>query len=163
MNNVWVRCFSHFFREWSFESRQNPWKGLTFFSALFTNMRILKFKSQPTIAFSLPSVILTDLLGNKLYFNRFKRSWFLICDWRISIRFVCSYISKFVTCDRNYDWRQPKTSKDSKRCFSVYCCWVLCSMDQLPFIRVEEAVSWTELFNKKNFRPVTSRSYDYRL
>ena len=116
-------------------------------------------KANRRLRFSLPSIILTDLLGNKTLL----RSWFLICDWRISIRFVCSCISRFVTCDRNYDWRQPKTSKDSKRCFSVYCCWVLCSMDQLPFIRVEEAVSWTELFNKKNFRPVTSRNYDYRL
>ena len=41
-------------------------------------------------------------------------------------------------------FRQEKTSKDSKRHFAIYCCWVLKSMDclQLPFIRLEEAVSW---------------------
>ena len=36
-----------------------------YITALFTNVRIVKFKSQLTIAFSLPSIILTDLLGNK--------------------------------------------------------------------------------------------------
>ena len=62
--------------------------------ALF--MRILKFRSQPTIAFSLLSIILTDLLGNKTLLHGFKRSWF-------SIRFVCFSVSRFVACDRNYD------------------------------------------------------------
>ena len=38
-----------------------------------------------------------------------KRSRFLICDWWISIRFVCFCVSMFVACDRNYDWRQRKT------------------------------------------------------
>ena len=55
------------------------------FTALFTNMRILKFKSQLTIAF----FAALNHLNGPLYFDRFKRSWFLICDWRISIRFVC--------------------------------------------------------------------------
>ena len=34
-----------------------------------------------------------------------------ICDlWlMISIRFVCFCVSRFVACDRNYDWRQRKT------------------------------------------------------
>ena len=44
-------------------------------------------------------------LGNKSFFNRFKRSWFVICDWWISIRFVCFCVSRFVACD----WRQRKT------------------------------------------------------
>ena len=44
--------------------------------------------------------------------------------------------------------RQEKTWKDSKRRFSIYCSWVLSSMNclQLPFIHVEEAVSWTQRF-----------------
>ena len=45
----------------------------------------------------------------KLYLNGSKRSWFVICDWWISICFVCFYVSRFVACDRNYDWRQRKT------------------------------------------------------
>ena len=38
-----------------------------------------------------------------------KRSWFVICYWWISIHFVCLCVSRFVACDRNYDWRQRKT------------------------------------------------------
>ena len=45
---------------------------------------------------------------SKLYFNEFKRSWFVICDWWISILFVCFCVSRFVACDCNYDWRQWK-------------------------------------------------------
>ena len=39
-------------------------------------------------------------------------------------------------------FRQEKSSKNSKRRFPIYCCWVLWSMDclQLPFIRLEEGV-----------------------
>ena len=43
------------------------------------------------------------------YFNGFKRSRFVICDWWISIRFVCFCVLRFVACDCNYDWRQRKT------------------------------------------------------
>ena len=39
--------------------------------------------------------------------------------------------------------------------FSIYCSWVLCSMDCLPiaFIRVEKAVSWTLRFLTRKFGP----------
>ena len=52
-------------------------------------------------------------------------------------------------------FRQEKTSKDSKGRFSIYCNWVLWSMDcwQLPFIHVEEAVSWTQRFLTGNIWP----------
>ena len=52
-------------------------------------------------------------------------------------------------------FRQEKTSKDSKRRFSVYCSWDLCSMVclQLPVFRVEEAVSWTQRFLTRKFGP----------
>ena len=33
----------------------------------------------------------------------------MVCDWWISIGFVCFCVSRFVACDRNYDWRQRKT------------------------------------------------------
>ena len=57
-----------------------------------------------------------------------------------------------------YGWlflRQEKTWKDSKRRFSIYCSWVLCSMDclQFPFIRVEKAVAWTQPFLTRKFAP----------
>ena len=60
------------------------------FTALFTNMRILKFKRQTSSE-------------TKLYLNGFKRSRFVICDLWISIRFVCFCVSRFIACDRNYD------------------------------------------------------------
>ena len=52
--------------------------------ALFTNMRILEFRTQPTIAFfaAVNHLILTDLLGNKTLLHGFKRSWFVICGFR---------------------------------------------------------------------------------
>ena len=75
----------------------SPGNVVTLSTALFTNMRILKFRSQPTIAFSMLSIILTNLLGNKTLLHGFKRSWFVICDP------FCVSISRFVACDRNYD------------------------------------------------------------
>ena len=33
----------------------------------------------------------------------------MICDWWISIHFACFCVSRFIACDRNYDWRQWKT------------------------------------------------------
>ena len=71
-------------------------------------MRILKFRRQPTIAFfaAVNHLILTDLLGNKTLLHGFKRSWFVICGFR---SVLCFSVSRFVACDRNYDWRQRKT------------------------------------------------------
>ena len=74
------------------------------FTAPFSNMRI----SQPTIAFfaAVNHLILTNLLGNKTLLHGFKRSWFVICGFR---SVLCFSVSRFVACDRNYDWRQRKT------------------------------------------------------
>ena len=49
--------------------------------------------------FSVPSIILTDLLGNTCLLAKFKRSWFVICDWWISIRFVCFMLQGLLLCD----------------------------------------------------------------
>ena len=71
-------------------------------------MRILKFRSQPTIAFfaAVNHHILRDLLGNKTLLHGFKRSWFVIWGFR---SVLCFSVSRFVACDRYYDWRQRKT------------------------------------------------------
>ena len=55
----------------------------------------------------------------------------------------------------NFFLSQEKTLKDSKRRFSINCRWVLRSMDclQLPFIRVKEAVSWTQCFLTRKIWP----------
>ena len=87
-----------------------PFSLIHCFTALVINMRILKFKSQLTIAFfAAVNHLNGPLRKQKLYFNGFKRSWFVIRDWWISIHFVCFCVSRFVACDRNYDWRQRKT------------------------------------------------------
>ena len=78
-------------------------------TALFTNMRILKFKSQLTITFFAvvnhlngplrkQNFTLTDSKGHGF--------WLVIGGFR-SVLCVC--VSRFVTCGRNHDWRQPKT------------------------------------------------------
>ena len=64
-------------------------------------------KSNWWLRFSLLSVILTDILGNKTLLWRVQKV--RVCDWWISIPFVCLCVSGFVACDRNYDWRQRKT------------------------------------------------------
>ena len=51
--------------------------------ALFTNMRILKFRTQPTIAFfAAVNHLNVDLLGNETLLHGFKRAWFVICGFR---------------------------------------------------------------------------------
>ena len=50
--------------------------------------------------FSVPLIILADLLGNNVYLHEFKRSWFVIRDWWISIRFVCFVFQDSLLCDR---------------------------------------------------------------
>ena len=50
--------------------------------ALFTNMRILKFRTQPKIAFFAAVNHLNGPLGNETLLHGFKRSWFVICGFR---------------------------------------------------------------------------------
>ena len=59
-------------------------------------------------------------------------------------------------------FRQEKTSKDSKWHFSIYCNWVLWSIDrlQLPFICVEDAVSFS---NKKRLAQNSKFIYDKQI
>ena len=71
---------------------------------------------------------------------------------------MSSVFSHFLKVDKILEltfFRQEKTSKDSKRCVSIYCTWVSWLMDclQLPLIRVEEAVSWTQRFVTRKISP----------
>ena len=52
---------------------------------------------------------LADLLENKTLLQRVQKVMYGICHWWISISFGCFCVSRFVACDRNYDWRQRKT------------------------------------------------------
>ena len=72
--------------------------------ALFTNMRILKFRTQPTIAFFAAVNHLNGPLRKRNFTSQVQKV--KVCDLWISIRFVCFSVSGFVACDRNYDWRK---------------------------------------------------------
>ena len=69
--------------------------------ALFTNMRIVKFRSQPAIAFSAAVNHLNGPLRKQNFTSRVRKV--MVCDLWISIRFVCFSVSRFVACDRSYD------------------------------------------------------------
>ena len=69
--------------------------------ALFTNMRILDFRTQPTIAFFAAVNHLNGPLRKQNFTSRVQKV--MACDLWISIRFVCFSVSRFVACDRNYD------------------------------------------------------------
>ena len=69
--------------------------------ALSTNMRILKFRTQPTIAFFAAVNHLNGPLRKQNFTSRVQKV--MVCDLWISIRFVCFSVSRFIACDRNYD------------------------------------------------------------
>ena len=80
--------------------------SLTLITALFTNMRILKFKSQLTIALFAAVNYLNGPLRKQnftLTGSKGHGFWFVIGGFR---SVLC--VSKFVACDRNYDWGQRK-------------------------------------------------------
>ena len=56
-------------------------------------------KANRHLHFSLPSIILAVLLGNRT--SRVQKV--MICDWLISIRFVCFCGSRLIACDCNYN------------------------------------------------------------
>ena len=69
--------------------------------ALFSNMRILKFRSQLTIAFFAAVNHLNGPLRKQNFTSPVQKV--MVCDLWISISFVCVSVSRFVACDRNYD------------------------------------------------------------
>ena len=78
--------------------------------ALLRFTKTLEFwslKANWRLRFSLPSIILADLVGNGNLLQRVLKV--MVCDWGISSRFVCCCVSRFVTCGRNYAWRQRIT------------------------------------------------------
>ena len=68
------------------------------FTALFKNRLTLKFKRQLTYAFftTINHKSKRTSWETELYLNGFTRSWFVICDWWISILFVCFCVTRFL-------------------------------------------------------------------
>ena len=62
--------------------------------ALFTNRRILKFRTQPTIAFFDAVSHLNGPLRKQNFTSRVQKV--MVCDLWISSRFVCFSVSRFV-------------------------------------------------------------------
>ena len=78
-------------------------------TALFINRQILKFKSELTFAFfPVISHLSWPLRKQNFTLTGSKGHGFVICDWWISIHFVCFCLSGFVAHDCNYDWQQWK-------------------------------------------------------
>ena len=80
-----------------------------FFTALFTNMRVLKCKTQLTIALFAAVNHLNGPLRKQnftLTGSKGHGFWFVIGGFR---SVLCFCVSRFVACDRNYEWRQRKT------------------------------------------------------
>ena len=76
-------------------------------------MRILKFRSQLTIAFfaAVNHLILMDLLVNKTLLHGFKRSWFVICGFRSVLAWVSG-----VSGGKGERWkRKRETAEGEKR------------------------------------------------
>ena len=163
-----ITFFLYFFLPPTFIHTHDP-RPLT----LFKNMRILKFKSQLTITIFAAVNYLNEPLRKQNFILTGSKGhglWFVIGGFQ-SVLCVSVFQGSLLVivimidgsekrdCEGGF-WnfrvrifgksavRQEKTWKDSKRRFSISppYSWVLCSMDclQLPFIRVEEAVSWTQ-------------------
>ena len=74
----------------------HPW--LLQRNLLYCAVRFANFEG--ILGFSVPSITLTELLGNNVHLHEFKRSWFVIRDWWISIHFVCFVFRDSLLCDR---------------------------------------------------------------
>ena len=62
---------------------------------LYRAVRFTNFKA--IVDFSVLSIILADLSGNTWLPERVQKV--MVCDWWISIRLVCFYVSKLIACD----------------------------------------------------------------
>ena len=81
-------------------------------TALFKNTHIPKFKCQLAFAFF---AVVNHFRGprrKQMFTSTASLQKVMVCDfWLVDFDtgFVCFCVSRFVACDRNYEWRQPKT------------------------------------------------------
>ena len=66
-------------------------------NSLYGTVRFANFEG--ILGFSVPSIIFANLLGNNSYLHEFKRLWFVIRDWCISICFICFMFQDLLLCD----------------------------------------------------------------
>ena len=90
---------------------------------LYRAVRFANFKG--FLGFSVPSIILADLLGNTCLLFKFKRSWFVIHDWWISVRFVCFVFQGLLLCDRPVSGNN-RLVKFATQIFLIFLILVTC-------------------------------------
>ena len=73
----------------------NGYRARIAYDYTYSEIRCIALCVLHILGFSVPSIILADLLGNICYLHDFKRSWFVIRDWWIWIRFLFR-VSRFV-------------------------------------------------------------------
>ena len=60
-----------------------------------------------------------------VYLYEFKRSWFVICDWWILIRFVCFVFQGLLLCDRPVSGNN-RLAKFASQIFLIFLILVIC-------------------------------------
>ena len=86
----------------------------------------------------------------------------MVCDWWISIRFVCFCVSRFVACDCNYDWRQRKMQL--RRRLLNFCMFVKSAVKKyLNKINryIQKAIPWQIHQNNHHFNIMKGCNNDH--
>ena len=97
-------------------------KGLLRFSK---TRELWSSKANWRLRFLLPSIIIAELLRNRTLLKRVQKV--MVCDlWLVDLDPFLWVPSKFVACDRNYDWRQRKTQL-WRRVLNLRVLWLISS------------------------------------
>ena len=86
-------------------------------------MRFANFEA--ILGFSVPSITLTDLLGNTCLLVRVQKVMVLIRDWWISIRSVCFVFRGSLLCDRPVSGNNRRV-KFASQTFLIFLILVTC-------------------------------------
>ena len=61
-----------------------------------------------------------------VYLNELERSWFVIGDWWVSIRFVCFRFQGLLPCDRSVSGNNNRLVKFASQIFLIFLSLVIC-------------------------------------
>ena len=61
-----------------------------------------------------------------VYLNELERSWFVIRDWWVSIRFVCFRFQGLLPCDRSVSGNNNRLAKFASQIFLIFLSLVIC-------------------------------------
>ena len=63
-----------------------------------------------------------------VYLNELERSWFVIRDWWVSIRFVCFRFQGLLPCDRSVSGNNNRLVKFASQIFLIFLILVTCKI-----------------------------------